>query len=104
LVFGQPFIKNISGGKTFSFYAHNYYSSIYESYSNLNEKLADTIRKKTPKNEILIELDTANGILGVLTSGHCKKFYSIPNYKHSLKGIEENFKNNGLTGKITNLI
>ena len=99
LAHGKPYVENVCGGKMFRFYAHNYYSSVFESYSNLNEKLAEMIRKNTVKSEVLIELDTANGVLGVLTSGHCKKFYSIPHYKHSIKGIEKNLVNNGLTGK-----
>ena len=98
LVYGKQFINNMCGNKLFSFYADNYYPSIYESYSNLNEKLADLIRNNTSKTDILVEYDTANGILCVLVSDHCQKFYSISHYKHTSKGIIANFKDNGLTG------
>ena len=98
LVHGKPFITNMCGNRLFSFYVNNYYPSIYESYSNLNEKLADLIRKNTSKSDILLEYDTGNGVLGVLESDHCKKFYSISHYKQKSNGIIANLKYNGLPG------
>ena len=101
LIYGDGYLTNKCHDKSFSFYANSYYPSIYESYSNLNAKLADMIKKNTQKDEIIVELDTANGVLGSLISDHSTRFYSIAQYKHTLKGIEANLKNNGLTGNLS---
>ena len=96
LVYGAGFIQNRIADKLFKFYANNYYPSLFESYANLNIKIAEMIRR-TQNKEIVIELDAANGVLATLVNDCCEHFYPIVNYKHSVHGIDTNLKDNCLT-------
>ena len=82
-------------GKEFSFYPQNFYPIVYESYENLNKVLASMI-KSSSRNETVVEIDGANGLLATLCKDYCKRFYITQNSTATIGNVEANLKNHGL--------
>lgn len=70
------------GDLEFEFYADGFFPTVFEAYERLNVNLAEMI--DGVGNEMLIEIDAANGVLSNLVRSHAvKKFFPMVIHKKS---------------------
>jgi hypothetical protein len=82
-------------GKEFSFFPQNYYPIIFESYENLNKVLASMI-KRSNRNDTVVEIDGANGVLATLCRDYCKMFYIVQHTTITATNVHVNLQAHGL--------
>jgi hypothetical protein len=99
LLFGQSCLTSEIGGKKCSFFPQNGYSSSLEAYKNINESIAEMLKKSNSeaKTDILVDLGCENGVVGTLaTEKNYKKLYSIHYGANTIDNFKYNLQQNGI--------
>jgi hypothetical protein len=96
---GEKYLTNEIGGKKFCFFPQNPYPSIFEAHKNVNEAIAEVLKKSNSeaKTDILIEMGCTNGVIGTLAADYnYKKFSSIQYGANTIDNFVFNLEQNGI--------
>jgi hypothetical protein len=99
LLHGLEYLKKQIKNIDIQYYPFTFYPRIFESYNNLNLKLAQLIKKdaadrKCDNKNILIDINANEGAIGILTADIIDNYYTICDGNSSSKAVYLNINNN----------